>query len=50
LEDDFGEDEMRRGVDRLHDEIRGSGDRDHLVALHGHVDAVPERLIDAAEE
>ena len=50
LEDDFGQHEMWRGVERLEDEVGSGRDGDHFVALHGHVDAIPERRVDAAEE
>ena len=50
LQDDFGQHKVRRGVDGLENKVGRGGDRDHFVALHRHVDFVPERGVDAAEE
>ncbi len=43
LQHDFSEDEVRRGVYGLEDKVGSGRDRNHFVALHGHVDLVPER-------
>ena len=49
LHDDLAQDEVRRRVDGLKDEVGGRRNGDHFIALNCHLDVVPERRVHSAK-